>query len=79
MMTKVKSAACQGLQAYPIIIEADVAMGLPQFNIVGLPDTSVKEAKERIRTAMRNSGFHFPRERITINLAPADIKKEGAA
>lgn len=78
-MTKVKSAACHGIQAYTVTIEADVAFGLPQFSVVGLPDPSVKEAKERIRTAIKNSGFHFPRERITINLAPADVKKEGSA
>lgn len=79
MIAIVKSAVCIGVSAHPIQIEADVGPGLPQFSIVGLPDQSVKEAKERVRSAIKNSGFSFPPDRITINLSPADIKKEGSS
>jgi len=79
MIARVKSAACLGIHAYPIAIEVDVTSGLPQLNVVGLPDQSVKEAKERVRSAIKNSGYRFPPEKITVNLAPADIKKEGPA
>ncbi len=79
MIAKVKSAACLGIHAYLVDIEVDVAFGLPQLNVVGLPDQSVKEAKERVRSAIKNSGYRFPPEKITVNLAPADIKKEGPA
>ncbi len=78
MMTKVQSAACLGIKAYPVQIEVDVSFGLPQFIVVGLPDASIKESRERVRSAIKNSGYRFPPEKITINLAPADIKKEGA-
>ncbi len=77
MISKVKSAATLGIYAYTVDIEVDVSNGLPQLNIVGLPDASIKEAKERVRSAIRNSGYSFPPQKITINLAPADIKKEG--
>ncbi len=79
MIGRIESAACLGICAYPVHIEVDVANGLPQFNIVGLPDQSVKESRERVRAAIKNSGFSFPPDKITINLAPADIKKEGPA
>ena len=79
MIAKVRSAACLGIHAYPVEIEVDVANGLPQLIIVGLPDPSVKESRERVRSAIKNSGFSFPPEKITVNLAPADIKKEGPA
>lgn len=79
MIAKVSSAACLGIQAYPVDVEVDVAFGMPKFNVVGLPDQSVKESKERVRSAIKNSGYYFPPENITINLAPADIKKEGPA
>ena len=79
MIAKVQSAAYLGIHAYPVEIEVDVSNGLPQLNIVGLPDTSVKESKERVRTAIKNCGYRFPSEKITVNLPPADIKKEGAA
>ncbi len=79
MITCVESAACLGLNAYSVKIEVDVSHGLPQFIVVGLPDASVKESRERVRAAIKNTGFRFPVEKITINLAPADIKKEGAA
>lgn len=79
MIAKIESAAVIGLNAYPISVEVDVSSGLPQLTLVGLPDQSIKEAKERVRSAIKNSGFSFPPDKITINLAPADIKKEGPA
>lgn len=79
MLANIKSAASWGIEAVPVEIEVDVAQGLPQLIVVGLPDTSVKEARERVRSAIRNSGYRFPPEKITINLAPADLKKEGSA
>ena len=79
MIAKIESAAVIGLNAYPVSVEVDVSSGLPQLILVGLPDQSIKEAKERVRSAIKNSGFPFPPEKITINLAPADIKKEGPA
>lgn len=77
MLAIVKSVALNGLEGQIIQVEVDVSRGLPCFEIVGLPDTAVREAKDRVRTAIRNSGFEFPVKRITVNLAPADIKKEG--
>ncbi len=68
-----------GVDAYPVEVEVDFSRGLPAFNVVGLPDAAVKEARDRVRPALKNSGFDFPTKRITINLAPADMKKEGAA
>ncbi len=79
MIARVESAAYLGIHAYPLEIEVDVSDGLPQLSVVGLPDLSVKESKERVRSAIKNCGYPFPPEKITINLAPADIKKEGAA
>jgi magnesium chelatase family protein len=79
MLAKVKSSAILGIEAYPVEVEVDLSLGLPAFNIVGLPDTAVNESKERVRSALKNSGFNFPGHRITVNLAPADIKKEGPA
>lgn len=79
MSSKVLSAAIVGLECEKIEVEADVAMGLTNFIIVGLPDTAVQESRERVRSAMKNSGLQFPRTRITVNLAPADLKKEGPA
>ncbi len=76
-MSHVISAAILGIHAEPITVETDVSQGMGCFNIVGLPDASVKEARERIRAAIRNSQFEFPRHRVTVNLAPADIKKQG--
>ncbi|MDD3679172.1 MAG: YifB family Mg chelatase-like AAA ATPase [Patescibacteria group bacterium] len=73
----VKSATTFGLDALPVEIEADLSNGLPSFLIVGLPDKAVEESKERVRSAIKNSGLLFPQKRITINLAPADLKKEG--
>lgn len=78
MLAKVLSAAVVGLDAVPIEVEIDIAaQGLPSFTIVGLPDKAVEEAKERVRSAIRNSGADFPTKRITVNLAPADLPKEG--
>ncbi len=78
MISKSKSAALVGIDAFTVTIEADLSSGLPSFDIVGLPDTAVKEAKERVRAALRNSGFALPPQKIVVNLAPADIKKEGS-
>src|SRR3989344_3775332 len=80
MIAKVTSAAVLGLDAIPIEIEVDVqGQGLPSFTIVGLPDKAVEEARERVRSAVKNSGFDFPAKRITVNLAPADLPKEGSS
>ena len=78
MLAKVISAAIVGIDALPIEVEVDIAsQGLPSFTIVGLPDKAVEEAKERVRSAIKNSGADFPARRITVNLAPADLPKEG--
>ena len=79
MLAKVNSCAVVGLDGAIVEVEVDIASGLPAFTIVGLPDTAVQEAKERVRSAIRNSGLHFPQKRITVNLAPADLRKEGPA
>jgi len=79
MPANILSAALVGIDAAPIEIESDVSNGLPAFVIVGLPDAAVQEARERVKTALRNSGFSFPRTRLTVNLAPADLKKAGPA
>ena len=78
MLSIVKSIALQGLNGYLIAIEVDISQGLPGFEIVGLPDASVKEAKERVKTAIRNSEAEFLSRRIVVNLAPANIRKEGS-
>jgi len=79
MLAKVNSAAVVGLDAQIVEVEVDIAAGLPAMTIVGLPDAAVNEARERVRAAIRNSGLTFPMKRITVNLAPADLKKEGPA
>ncbi|MEI6437693.1 MAG: YifB family Mg chelatase-like AAA ATPase [Candidatus Omnitrophota bacterium] len=79
MLAKVHSFGINGIDAYPVTIEVDVARGLPSMQIVGLPDSAVRESKERVRSAIKNAGFDFPGGRITINLSPADMKKEGPA
>ncbi|MBI2848776.1 MAG: YifB family Mg chelatase-like AAA ATPase, partial [Chloroflexi bacterium] len=79
MLAKVLSCAIVGLEGAIVEVEVDISAGLPSFTIVGLPDTAVQEAKERVRAAIRNSGCNFPWKRITVNLAPADLKKEGPA
>jgi magnesium chelatase family protein len=79
MLAKVNSAAVVGLKGAVVEVEVDLSPGLPSFTIVGLPDKAVQEAKERVRSAIRNSYYKFPNRRITVNLAPADLKKEGPA
>lgn len=78
MLAKVLSVALVGLEAHLIDVEVDIAGGLPQFSVVGLPDATVRESRDRVRSALKNTGFHFPAKKITVNLAPADVKKEGA-
>lgn len=77
MFSKIISMGVWGIDAYKVEVEVSVSKGLPAFEIVGLPDTAIKESRERVRSAIKNSGFAFPANRITVNLAPADIKKEG--
>lgn len=79
MLAIVKSMALHGLDGYLVDVEVDVSAGLPAWEVVGLPDTSVKEAKERVRTAIKNSDIDFQSKRIIVNLAPADTKKEGSS
>ncbi len=79
MLSRVLSAAVYGVDGFIVSVETDLAMGLPAFNIVGLPDAAVRESQHRVQAALKNSGFTFPNRHITVNLAPADIKKEGAA
>jgi magnesium chelatase family protein len=79
MYGKVFSACVQGIHAQLITVEVDISNGLPQINLVGLPDSAVRESVERVRAAIKNCGFSFPMERITVNLAPADVRKEGAS
>jgi magnesium chelatase family protein len=79
MLAKVYSVAVSGLDAYSVEVEVDLAAGLPMFTVVGLPDLTVRESRERVRSALRNSGFSFPQRKVTVNLAPADLRKEGAA
>lgn len=77
MLATAQTCAVVGLDGYIVQVEVDISPGLPAFNIVGLPDAAVQEARERVRAALRNSGFEFPMRRITANLAPADLKKAG--
>lgn len=77
MIAKIKSGAVLGVDAYIVEVEVDTAFGLPVFSTVGLPDSAVKESKDRVRAALKNSGYEFPAKHITVNLAPADVKKEG--
>ena len=79
MLAKSKTCAVVGLDGYIVEVEVDISPGLPSFTIVGLPDTAVQEARERVRAAIRNSGSDFPMRRITVNLAPADLRKAGPA
>ncbi len=78
MLAKVLSSSVLGIDAYVVEVEVDITMGLPAFATVGLPDGAVRESKDRVKSAIKNSGYRFPPHRITVNLAPADIKKEGA-
>ena len=77
MLYKVRSLGLQGISGYEVTAECDLASGLPNFDIVGLPDTAVKEARERVRSAIKNNGYPFPVGRITVNLAPANLRKSG--
>lgn len=77
MLARVNSYGLSGIQGYPVQVEVDIANGLPAYETVGLPDAAVKESKERVRSAIRNTGMEFPLQRITVNLAPADMRKEG--
>ena len=77
MIVKVASSTIIGIESYPVDVEVDISSGLPQFSTVGLPDVAVRESKDRIKAAIKNSGYGFPGNHVTVNLAPADIKKEG--
>ncbi len=79
MLACLRTAAVFGVEACPVHVEVDVSFGLPGFTMVGLPDASVRESRERVRSAIRNSGFEFPPHRVTVNLAPADVRKAGAS
>ena len=79
MLARCRSAALQGLEARPVIVEVDLAPGLPGIQLVGLPDKAIQESRERVRSALRNSGFRGPLVRVVVNLAPADLRKEGPA
>src|SRR4051795_9544925 len=79
MLASLRTAAVFGVDACPIHVEVDVSFGFPSFTMVGLPDASVRESRDRVRSAIRNSGFEFPPHRVTVNLAPADVRKAGAS
>ena len=79
MLAAVRSASVLGIEAYDVTVEVDVAFGLPQWIIVGLPASAVKESRERVGAALVNAGFTVPPRRVTVNLAPADVRKEGTA
>ena len=78
MLARIRTAALFGLDAVLVFAEVDVSNGFPGLTLVGLPDASVRESGDRVRTAIRNSGFDYPRTRITVNLSPADVRKVGA-
>src|SRR4030067_2012752 len=78
MLARVLSSMINGVDASIVEVEVDLVYGLPMFTIVGLPDTAVRESRERVRSALRNAGFKLPPKKITVNLAPANVKKEGA-
>ena len=79
MLASAKSCAVVGLDGIVVDVEVDISPGLPRFDVVGLPDTAVQEARARVRAAIRNSGCEFPLRRITANLAPADVRKAGSS
>ncbi|MBU2234848.1 MAG: ATP-dependent protease, partial [Proteobacteria bacterium] len=79
MIVKAISSTIIGIESHPISVEVDLSAGLPLFSTVGLPDVAVRESKDRIKAAIKNSGYAFPGHHVTVNLAPADIKKEGTA
>ncbi len=76
MLAKINSCSVVGIDGFVVAVEVDISYGLPVFNIVGLPEVSVRESKDRVKTAIKNSGYTFPMERLVVNLAPADVKKE---
>lgn len=78
MLSKIKSIVLNGLDGNLVEIQTDISNGIPEFEIVGLPDTTVREAKKRIKAGIKNSGIEFPNKKILINLAPANIRKEGS-
>ena len=78
MFAKVKSEGVFGIDSFNVEVEADLSSGMPRFDLVGLPDAAVKESRERVRASIKNCNYKFPISRITVNIAPADIKKEGA-
>ncbi|MBQ9517476.1 MAG: YifB family Mg chelatase-like AAA ATPase [Eubacterium sp.] len=78
MFAKVKSEGIYGINTFNVTVEADISGGMPRFDLVGLPDAAVKESRERVRASIKNCGFNFPDSRITVNIAPADVKKEGS-
>ncbi|HEY8676680.1 MAG TPA: magnesium chelatase domain-containing protein [Candidatus Dormibacteraeota bacterium] len=77
MLARATACSVHGLAGVPVVVEADIANGLPNFTIVGLTDRAIQEARERVRASIRNAGFEFPARRLTVNLAPAEIPKEG--
>jgi magnesium chelatase family protein len=79
MLSRIRSAAVLGIDAFPVEVEVDISSGMPSFSTVGLPNGAVKEGRERVSAALANAGFQFPLRRITVNLAPADIRKDGSA
>ena len=79
MLATLRTAALYGVEACPVQVEVDVSFGMPMFTMVGLPDASVRESRDRVRAAIKNSGFEFPPHRITVNLAPADVRKAGSS
>ncbi|MDD5474908.1 MAG: YifB family Mg chelatase-like AAA ATPase, partial [Syntrophales bacterium] len=79
MIVKVITGTIIGIDSHPVEVEIDTALGLPNFSTVGLPDAAVRESRDRVKSAIRNSGYTFPRHKVTVNLAPADIRKEGTA
>ena len=79
MIAKVQSYALSGLEGVPVTVEADISKGLPSYDMVGLPDAAVKESKERVRSAIKNSALEFPAHKVTVNFAPAYVKKEGSS
>src|SRR5918998_6273319 len=79
MLATLRTATLFGIEAFPVHVEVDAVFGFPSFTMVGLPDAAVRESHHRVRAAIRNSGFEFPPHRITVNLAPADVRKAGSS